>query len=159
MIQLENRLLFSSFWTTYSFRALTLALLKSKKKASNKLRLAFKFQSWLYSKYKTNGTLWVIKYLKASQLALSRAIAGSPMKSLSEVEPDYIFPRLTKSGLPKFIPSRDRRAIAGRSFGVIRFWNTLFSIYRVLEAPSKLKLKTITDPFNGQEDVLKTVEV
>jgi len=149
MIQLENRLLFSAFWTKYAFRSLTLALLKTKRQATNKLRIAFSFQTWLFRKSKTNGVTWVVKYLKASQLALSRSIAGSPMSTLTEVEPGYIFPRLTKNGLPKFIPPRDRRAIAGRSFGVIRFWMTLFSIYRILEIPSKLKLSTITDSFKG----------
>lgn len=158
MIQLENRILFSSFWKKYSFRALTLALLRSKKEAAYKLRMAFRFQLWLYSKYKSNGSTWVIKYLKASQLALSRSVAGSPMSSLTEVEPGYIFPSLTKSGLPKYIPSRDRRAIAGRSYKVIRFWSTLFSLYRVLQCPNFLKLKTITDPFSGSEEILDKVE-
>jgi hypothetical protein len=99
----------------------------------------------------------VVKYLKASHLAISRAVAGSPLASLKEVEPDYIFPRLTKSGLPKFIPPRDRRAISGGSSGVIRYWLTLYSLYRVLEIPSVLKLKTITDPFSGDQATVSAV--
>lgn len=80
------------------------------------------------------------------------------MSTLTEVEPGLIFPRLSKFGLPKFIPPRDRRAIAGRSFGVIRFWMTLYSIYRILEIPNRLKLSTITDPFSGDVDTLSKVQ-
>jgi len=158
MIRLENRFEFSLFWNKYSFRALTLSLLKTRKEAASKLVLAFRFQKWLYSKYRTNGSIWVVKYLKVGQLAISRSIAGSPLSSMKEVEPKYCFPNLTKAGLPKFIPSRDRRAIAGGSTKVIRFWMTLYSIYRILEIPHVLKLSTITDSFSGDIKKTKTVK-
>jgi len=38
---------------------------------------------------------------------------------------------------------------------VIQFYLTLFSIYRVIEAPVKAKLNTITDPFVGNEAFLE----
>jgi hypothetical protein len=40
MIQLENRILFSSFWKEYAWRALSLALIRPKGRIANKLRLA-----------------------------------------------------------------------------------------------------------------------
>lgn len=40
---------------------------------------------------------------------------------------------------------------------VIRFWHSLFSIYRVLEIPGKLKLETITAPFTGEEEFLSSL--
>jgi hypothetical protein len=41
---------------------------------------------------------------------------------------------------------------------VIRFWHSLFSIYRVLEIPGKLKLETITAPFSGDLDFLELLK-
>lgn len=158
MIQLENRLLFSLFWKGYSARALTLASSRTRKEIPNRLRLAYNFTQYLYRLYKANGIVYVIKYLKYAQLALSRAIARTPLRSMSEIEPEYIFPRLTRQGLPKFLGSRDRRSIMGRSASVIRFWMTLFSLYRVLLGPCALKLSTITDPFKGDELGIKGLE-
>lgn len=69
---------------------------------------------------KHHGDNMVVAYLKASQLAVQKAIAGQKISSLREINPDYPFPYVSRSGLPRIIPLRDRRAImAGRS-SVIR---------------------------------------
>jgi hypothetical protein len=67
-----------------------------------------------------HGSKFVVKYLKSSQLAISKAIAGNPFKSLQELEPDLPLPGLTPSGLPRVIPLGDRRAILSGSPSVIR---------------------------------------
>lgn len=68
------------------------------------------FSRYLISLDKKHGANYVIAYLKASQLALSKYIAGERVNSLSELNPDYIFPRLA-SGLPKIIGPHDRIAL------------------------------------------------
>lgn len=81
-------------------------------------------------------------------MAIQKLIAGSAVKSLRALEPDLPLRRLV-GGLPSVIPKYDRVAIRNNSYSVIRWWLTVFSIYRVLDAPGKLKLETITDPFKG----------
>jgi len=122
---------------------------------SKKLRLAGNFAVYLLRMSNKHGAMYTVQYLKASQLALARSIAGSPAASLTAIAPGYVFPRLTRKGLPKFIPQRDRLAIARQSSSVIRFWMTLFSVYRIAATPFTLKLGTITDLFNGSVDKLK----
>jgi len=70
---------------------------------------------------KHHGETFTVKYLKSSQLALFKAIAGNPFKSLREIEPELPLPRLTTSGLPRFIPLEDRRAILSGSSSIIRY--------------------------------------
>lgn len=81
-------------------------------------------------------------------------MAGQPLTSLREVEPDYPLPRLI-NGLPAIIGTRDRRSIRSGNGKVIRMYMTLFSIYRVISIPGNLKLNTITDRFSGNELYLK----
>jgi hypothetical protein len=90
-----------------------------------------------------------VKYLKVSQLAIQKAIAGTPVSSLSALEPSLFFQSVSASGLPKFIPLRDRRLmIRNHAPSVIRWWLTLFSVYRVIYIPVTLKLETITAPLS-----------
>jgi hypothetical protein len=103
---------------------------------------------------KHHGEVYTVKYLKSSQLALFKAIAGNPFKTLRELEPDLPLPRLTTSGLPRFIPLEDRRAILSGNSATIRFWGSLFALYRVIRIPGKLKLETITKPFSGDNFLL-----
>jgi hypothetical protein len=105
-----------------------------------------------------HGGEFTVKYLKACNLAVSKYLAGQPFKSLSEIEPDLPLPRLSKSGLPVIIGTRDRRSLRLNNLGVIRLYLTLFSLYRIISIPGKLKLGTITDPFSGNESSLKGIE-
>jgi hypothetical protein len=108
---------------------------------------------------KRHGVPYTVKYLKACQLAVQKRIAGQALSSLRELEPDLPLPRLSKSGLPRIIQLRDRRAIASGSHSVIRMWLTFFSIYRVISIPVNAKLNTITDPFKGSESYLREFEL
>jgi hypothetical protein len=98
---------------------------------------------------KHHGATYTVKYLKTCQLALQKRISGDRIKSLREIEPDLPFPRLTTSGLPRIIPLVDRRSILSGNTFVIRYWMTVFSIYRVISVEGKLNLTTITAPFSG----------
>lgn len=149
---------FLLFLKRFSWRIISLATRKREGSISTTIRLFNNFGLYLLRLKKHNGEVFVIKYLKASQLALQKKIAGQPLKSLRDLEADLPLPRLTKSGLPGIVPLRHRRAIYSRSYTIIRLWLTLFSIYRVLKAPVKGKLNTITDPFSGDAAAVTAIE-
>jgi len=52
------------------------------RKITNKMRAFFRFTKYQVCLNKHNGSLYVVKYLKASLLAIQRAIAGSPTGSV-----------------------------------------------------------------------------
>lgn len=87
----------------------------------NKFTLMHNFTVHILKLYKQHGSMYVVKYLKAAQLAIQKYIAGTPLKSLKEVEPDYNLPRLSTSGLPSVIARQDRIAIGNGSLRIIRF--------------------------------------
>jgi len=107
---------------------------------------------------KNNGDLFVIKYLKACQLAVQKKIAGQPFVSLRDIEPDWNLPRLATSGLPAIIGTRDRKALVQFSYKTIRLYLSIFSLYRVLSGPVKPKIGTITDPYSGTESGLAKLD-
>jgi len=104
-----------------------------------------------------HGSLYVVKYLKACQIAVQRKVAKSPFKSLREIEPDLHLPRLSTSGLPVIIKLADRRAICVGGINTIRLYLSIFSLYRIISAPVKAKLDTITAPYSGDPNFLVSV--
>jgi hypothetical protein len=68
------------------------------------------FGQYIYDQYRKKGITYVIAYLKASQLALSKYIAHSPVNSLRDIDNNFIFPCL-RNGLPKIIGTQDRKSI------------------------------------------------
>lgn len=121
----------------------------------SQVNLYYNFGRYIYVMKQRHGVLYVVKYLKACSLALQRAVAGSPMSSLRDIEPDLPLPRLSSSGLPVIIGTRDRRAILAGSRKVISKYLTLFGLYRIIDAPVKAKLNTITDEFSGVPSFLQ----
>jgi len=89
-------------------------------KFTSRLRQLNNFITYLIRLSKDSGQVYVVKYLKASQLAMQRKIAGNPVQSLREIEPDLALPRLSSCGLPGVIPRRDRQAICSGSPSIIR---------------------------------------
>jgi len=131
------------------WRIVTLCLLSTKE--TSRFRMLHNFGSFILKMNKNHGEVYTVKYLKACQLAIQKKIAGHPFKSLREIEPDYNFPRLSKSGLPSIIGTVDRASICNNSYRIIRLYLSLFSIYRVIRLPFNPKLQTITAPFSGSE--------
>jgi len=132
-----------------------LACSSSPVKITKRLKLLINFAKYLIIMTKHNGSTYTVKYLKSSLLALQKCVSKDRINSPRELEPDLPLPRYTTSGLPRFIPLADRRAIiSGNSF-IIKYWSSLFALYRVIKIPGTLKLKTITDPFSGDENLLK----
>jgi hypothetical protein len=125
------------------------ACFPGKVKFSSRMRLLKLFSGYIFRMYKVNGSTQVVKFLKASQLALQKAISGDKISNLRQLEKSVVRSKLTSSGLPPIIPSRDRKLIMTENqnnSSVIRFWLTLFSIYRVISIPGELKLSTIIAP-------------
>jgi len=146
LITLENEN-FQAITMRYAWQIAEIILHRDRK-VTNKMRAFFRFTKYLVYLNKHHGSLFVAKYLKASLLAIQRSIAGSPVKSLREIEPDLPLPSIVK-GLPAIIGTRDRRAIMAGSKSVIQFYLSIFALHRVIDAPVKAKLNTITDGFSG----------
>jgi len=105
-----------------------------------------------------NGAEQVVKFLKAAQLALQKSIGKDQISSMRELDPKLIRSKLTGYGLPTIIPSRDRKLIAGGSESIIRFWLTIFSLYRVIGIAGILKLETIIAPSTAPDGFLDVVK-
>jgi len=85
------------------------------------MRTMYNFFHYLLRLRKRFGEEYVVQYLKLSQLAIQKCIAGQAISSMRELEPKLSLPKLTRSGLPSAIPLGDRRAIKNRQKAVIRF--------------------------------------
>nr|UIW13820.1 MAG: RNA-dependent RNA polymerase [Rhizoctonia solani mitovirus 48] len=134
------------------------ACFPNKIKFTARMRLLKLFYGYIFRMYKCNGATQVVKFLKTSQLALQKAIAGDKVDNLRLLDESVVRSRLSPSGLPVIIPSRDRKLImSGQASSVVRFWLTLFSVYRVIKIPGTLKLSTIVAPLSANEDHAKVV--
>jgi hypothetical protein len=98
------------------------------------------------------GLPGLVKYLKVHSVVLQQIIAGHKLEDLTPLGPRVA---RNSSGLPRFIPAVMRRRIKSGDPLAIRFYLTIFSIYRDLEIPGKIKLSTITDPFTGREEIFE----
>lgn len=118
-----------------------------------RVRMFNNFMQSVFRTFRYHGSTFTIQWLKGNSVALQRFIAGSPYSSLREYNNALPLPRLYQ-GLPGVIPQGDRKLIRRGNTSVIRFWLTLFNVYRILDAPLSPKLNTITDPFKGDLDMV-----
>nr|UPW42208.1 MAG: putative RNA dependent RNA polymerase [Xinjiang mito-like virus 67] len=119
----------------------------------NRIILTQRFLSLVLRFSKNHGNTSAIKWLKCCYVALQKAQANDNLPSLRHLEPGIPLPRLI-NGLPAFILSADRAEIKKGNVSIIRFWSSLFSVYRVLECTYKLRLNSITDLYNGDNQFL-----
>lgn len=92
------------------------------------------------------GIRGLVLYLKVAAVILQQASAGHKVPDLTLIGPRV---KRNQSGLPRIIPASHRLVIINRRPGweyLLRFYLTLFSIYRVIPLRGKVKLNTITDP-------------
>lgn len=120
MVSLENSIELSVLIKRLGWRVISTAGAKPAKLTS-RLVLLSGFIKYLFRMRKHHGGMYVVKYLKACQLAVQKSISEDRIQSLRELDPDLPLPRLTRRGLPRFIPLQDRRAIASGNLFVIRF--------------------------------------
>lgn len=102
--------MFLTFVGSLSWRIVILATMCSLKRSRARVKMIHNFGRYLVNLNRKHGADFVIAYLKASQLALSKFLAREPLGSLMEVNSSYIFPRLAH-GLPKIIGPHDRIAL------------------------------------------------
>lgn len=62
-------------------------------------------------------------------------------------------------GLPTIIPGTLRTQLRSKDPSTIRGVLSTLAVYRIMKMPCKLKLESITDPFNGVSDTLPKFEV
>lgn len=90
------------------------------------------------------GWRGVVAYLKACHVLLTQAIARNPIKDPRQLGAAV---KRSRQGLPLVIPVRHRKAIMSYDKWTCKIWASLFWLYRVIEIPGRLKLSTITKPF------------
>lgn len=90
-----------------------------------------------------NGVRGLVMYTKSAYILTMQSLGGSRIHNVRALGPAV---GRSRSGLPSLIPSQHRTRMMHGDIVLIRIWLSWFSIYRVLEFPSELKLKTITDP-------------
>jgi len=156
MVSLNNSIELLALASKLGWRV-SLTIFGRQGRTSFRSRQIHNFFNYILRMNRRHGGKYVVSYLKFSQLAIQKALAGQKLGSLREVEPNLSLPRLTSSGLPRYIPLQDRRALLSNSKSIIRFWLTLYAVYRVINIPGNLKLSTITDPFSGNKDNLQRV--
>lgn len=101
------------------------------------------FAKFVNRLYRKGGLKYVVIYLKACSVLLQQSVGGQRLLATQALGCAV---SRTKSGLPRIIPSAHRQRILARERDVLRVWLSLFSLYRILEIPGKLKTASITDP-------------
>jgi len=99
------------------------------------------FASWCSHRARKQGLKGLVITLKVLNTSLAQSIARD-LKSF----PSHPRIRRGQLGLPTIIPVLHRVRIAKGDPMIMRYWFTLFSIYRVIEFPGKLSFSSITDP-------------
>lgn len=89
------------------------------------------------------GMKMLVIYLKAASVSLQQATGKMRLTDMTPLGTRF---RRTGSGIPCVIPAIHRRAILKGSSIHIKFWLTLFNLYRILDIPVKAKIKSILDP-------------
>jgi hypothetical protein len=146
----EKSLLSAFLKEAWRIAVLSLGNVKS---LTSRVRIFNNFMQHVFRVNRSHGASFTIKWLKGNSVATQRFIAGSSYRSLRELEADVPLPRLI-NGLPGVIPRGDRRLIRQGHPGVIRFWLSMFNTYRMLDAPLKPKINSITDPFTGSVEMM-----
>jgi len=116
------------------------------------VRVIISYLSNVNRLYKHGGLRFVVVTLKAASTMLQQSVAG---QRLSDLTPLGV--RLSRSrgtGIPKLIPALHRARIRKGEIWVIRFWMTLFGLYRVIPVDGILKLKTIIDTSTMEPQLL-----
>jgi hypothetical protein len=115
-----------------------------------RVKVVITFLAHCYSLQKSTSLTYLVITLKALYVTLQQSIGGH---RLSDTSPLSVRFARNRMGLPrKWIPILDRQKIRAGDKPVMRFWLTLFSLYRVLDIPGKLNLSSITDPFTVAPD-------
>lgn len=101
---------------------------------------------------KSSGSRGVVIYLKGCHVLLNQVVAGQRLDNPRRL--GCAISR-TRSGLPRVIPILHRRMILSGDKWTVRLWSSFFWLYRVLDTKGKIKLSTITKPFEVSHVILR----
>nr|QDW65425.1 putative RNA-dependent RNA polymerase [Rhizoctonia solani mitovirus 37] len=99
--------------------------------------------------WNTQGMKGLVIHLKAVSVLFQQSLGEYVLKDPSPLKAR---PARTGTGLPKIIHAVDRGRIRAGDTRIMRFYMSLFALYRVLEFPGTLNLSTITDGFKGSTE-------
>jgi len=119
MISLKNSFELLALFRTFGFRILN-AIGTLGRGYPTRLNFMLKFFHYILHLQKNHGEEFVVQYLKTGQLAIQKKLAGTPVSSCRELNPDLNLPRLA-NGFPFIIPVSDRRLMMRGASTVIRY--------------------------------------
>jgi len=115
----------------------------------NWARITIRFLKQLNLIKRANGTKGVVLYLKTCSVLLQQVCAGY---KISDIGPLGFRVGRSNSGLPSIIPSYHRKLITRGNTLVIKYWLTVFSLYRDIHFTGEFKVDTIIDPSTSSID-------
>jgi hypothetical protein len=106
-----------------------------------KVRCIIVFLRHTYRLFKYNGAKGACLILKVYAVTLQQSIGGHRVKDLTELK--FRVSR-TNGGIPRVIPVELRKAIRAGDPKVIRFYLSLFNLYRMIEFKGDMRLVSLT---------------
>jgi len=85
-----------------------------------RVRSAYNFITFIEKMNRHHGSVYTIKWLKASHVALQKFLGGDKITSLRSIEPNVPLPRLI-NGCPAIINRADRKLIREGHAGLARY--------------------------------------
>jgi hypothetical protein len=110
------------------------------------------FAASVHRLWKASGMRYVVIYLKACHTLLQQAVAGQRLSDTGSLGARV--KRTRGGGLPSLIPTQHRAEVRKGNKMIIRLWLSLFSVYRVIDIPGRVKLSTILAPYSGETVIL-----
>ena len=101
------------------------------------------FSRFCIKTIRRSGPKGLALYLKACSILLMKYCAKQDLKDLTPLKMRV---SRTKSGIPRIVVPNHRKRIRNGDTSIIRFWMTLFGLYRVLDFKGTFSIKTITNP-------------
>jgi hypothetical protein len=95
---------------------------------------------------RSQGIKGLVIHLKACSVCLTQALAEHKIKDSGQLGCRV---SRTNKGIPRFILAEHRLSIRAGDTSVMKFYNTIFGLYRVLDFPGLLDSRSITSEFTG----------
>jgi hypothetical protein len=105
---------------------------------------AYHYGAYIVAQRKTVGVKGVVIYLKGCYVLLQQVAGGQVLDNPRRL--GCAISR-SRSGLPRLIPVYHRKRIIAGDKWTVKIWTSFFWLYRVLDFPGRLKLGSITKPF------------
>jgi hypothetical protein len=125
-------------------QGLNLVYLLRGRLTSNYAAVVASFMRDLWLINRKSGKRFVVFYLKACSILLMQAVSKQVVRNNGQLFKAAV--ARTSTGIPRIIPKAHRMHIRNGSEFHIRFWLSLFSLYRVIECVGLISIKTIISP-------------